>query len=338
MSDNAQNDTQAKKKTLSINDDDRLRYIGFDVGPQKIGEFFKSKLEEEKLVEHVHEKRQQHDVFRDTSNFREERISENERWTIVGACAIVILSFFLPFTPMIGGHVETRTEINIGAAEETAADVTAGEVGAAGATDVANDAAITEEAGTVPATEAGVEDAVEETAEEAEATAPAQPTSSTGGVTGFQELEVASVKTRVDKTPYSWSSLQLITGIGSYSGALFSSGIAVILSAILLGVFMLLTLAIPGYIIAQVFTLRGDPDTVALKLKDTLRLGWIPLLLFVALIALSMVGGSYGFDTSGAMKQLGESYSIASLLGLLKTGFYVALAGFLLAGAKSVEI
>lgn len=325
MSENTEKESPAGKKTLSITSDDRLRYIGFDVGPSKIGEFFKSKLEEEKLVEHVRDKRQQHDVFRDTSNFREERVSENERWTIVGACAIVILSFFLPFTPMIGGYVETVTEV--AAVDDTAVptdDIALGDAEALGdsaAAAIGGDGDVT---GTE--TETGTE-------AQAEQSPPANASPS-----GFQQLAVASTKTKVEKLPYSWSSLELITNIGSYSGALFSSGIAVIVSAILMGLYMLMTLVIPGYIIAQALTLKGDPDTVALKLKDSLRLAWIPMLLFVGLIALSMVGGDYGFDTSGALKQLGESYSIGSLLGLLNVGFFVAFAGFLLAGAKSVEI
>ncbi|MBN4076399.1 hypothetical protein JYT16_01640, partial [Gemmatimonas aurantiaca] len=113
MSENASKESPTRKKMLTINDDDRLRYFGFDVGPEKIGEFFKDKPEEAKLVAHVQEKREQNDVLRDTSNFREERISQTERYTIIGACAVVILSFFLPFTPLIGGYVETRTEVKL---------------------------------------------------------------------------------------------------------------------------------------------------------------------------------------------------------------------------------
>ena len=117
-----------------------------------------------------------------------------------------------------------------------------------------------------------------------------------------------------------------------------SNNSMIAIAGVLFLVYMLLSLAIPGYIGYNVLTLKGHPDEVALKLKGILKLAWIPVLVWVALILLSVIGAEYGFDTTDGLKQVGESYGIGAFLGLLGAGFYLSLAGFVLAGSKSVEI
>ena len=53
---------------------------------------------------------------------------------------------------------------------------------------------------------------------------------------------------------------------------------------------------------------------------------------------LSFLGADYGFDTTGGLKQLGDSYGVMTFLGLMSSGFYLSLAAFTLTAAKSVEI
>ena len=140
------------------------------------------------------------------------------------------------------------------------------------------------------------------------------------------------------RTPYSWSGVQILASLGSTGSKIFSSGVILIVSGILFLVYMLLSLAIPGYIGYSVMTIKGHPDEVALKLKSILKLAWIPVLVWVAILFLSVIGADYGFDTTDALVQVGESYGISAFLGLLGVGFYLSLAGFVLAGSKSVEI
>ncbi len=289
---------------LDVSDDLRLRYIGFDVGPKKIPDLFRSPKEQEEYLTHVREKRQRNDILRDTSNFREERISGAEKYTLLGASLIVLISFFLPLTPWISGYFETRTEITVGGKEKPAAEAMTGDSSV-----VADDSA---------ATAAASEPAPEKT--------------------GFQSLQVSRKRTRIDKTPFKLSGAQILARIGDVSSDVFSSGIALKLTGILFLVFILLIFGVPLYIMFSVLTIKGDPDTVALKLKKALRLGWYPVILWVVMLLLSFVGADYGFDTTSALKQIGESYSAATFLGLLGSGFYISLAGCILAGSKSVEI
>ncbi|MFQ5607131.1 MAG: hypothetical protein ACE5GA_04230 [Candidatus Zixiibacteriota bacterium] len=339
MADGNSEDSSRKKPQLSITDNERLRYIGFDVGPSEIGALFKTKVEEQRFVDHVIDKRQHDDVFRDTSNFREERISQGERYVVLAASLAVILSFFLPFTPWVSGHIQTESEVTAsattGAADAT--PVTPADPVAPSTADPAGAGTEDPEEDADPASDDAAADGDGSETDNGATTGSA--TSRTGGgVVGFQELQVGKKKTRIVKTPYSLSGLGVIIGIGNYGPKIFSSGVALILSGVLFLAYILMSLVIPGYIAWSVWSIRGDPDEVALKLKKTLRLAWIPALVWVAMIALSVIGADYGFDTSGALEQVGESYNIMSLLGLLGLGFYITLAGFFIAGAKSVEI
>lgn len=326
-----QNAKGAPSAKLDINADERLRYIGFDVGPKKIGSLYKSPAEEEKFVRHIHEKHDHHDVFRDTSNFREERIGGGERIALIAASLVVLLTFFMPFAPMISGYIETRTEVPVtpSADAEPTAPATETATEETDATGAAEEGGEADGVADLEAAEAEADDAAAESATR---------TSSAGAATGFQDVQGARTRTKIEKTPFRWSGLQLLTDLGSYSGALFSSGIFVILSAVVFGLYLLCCLLIPAFVLMKVFTLKGSPDDVALQLKAALKLGWLPLILLAVLIGLSLAGGDYGADTSAALKQLGDEYSIAALLGLLGPGFFVSLGGFIVAGAKSAEI
>jgi len=295
---------------LDVADDVRLRYIGFDVGPKKIRDLFRSEKEQQEYLTHVQEKRQRNDILRDTSNFREERISGAERYTLLGASLIVLISFFLPITPWISGYFETRTEITVGGPAQAT-----GGAPAAGDSSVVEGDSATGAANTAP-----------------ESVTPAPEK------TGFQELQVSRKRTKIDRVPFKLSGAQILARIGELSSAVFSSGIALKLTGVLFLVFILLIFAVPLYIIYSVLTIKGDPDTVALKLKKALKYGWYPVMLWVVILLLSFVGADYGFDTAGALNQIGESYGAGTFLGLLGSGFYISLAGCILAGSKSAEI
>lgn len=333
MTDSATNNSPREKRKLDIADTERLRYIGFDVGPSEIGELFETRDEERKYVDHVIDKRDHNDVFRDTSNFREERISAIERYIVFGACLMVVLSLLLPFTPWISGYVQTETEVSITKVSQAApAEAPIGAQPGADVSDV-------DESEATDATDAADEaEDSESSGDQVDDALPSAAALSRQGVVGFQDLEVARKKTKIVKTPYSWSGLGILAGLGSTAPKIFSSGIILIVSGILFLAYMLLSLAIPGYIGYSVMTIKGHPDEIALKLKSILKLAWIPVLVWVAILALSFIGADYGFDTTDALNQVGESYGISAFLGLLGVGFYLSLAGFVLAGSKSVEI
>ncbi len=294
---------------LSVDDDVRLRYIGFDVGSKKIGELFRSGKEQESFLTHVREKRERNDILRDTSNFREERISATERYILLAVSLFVLVSTFLPVTPWISGYFETRTEVAITASKP------------------AGDAALGNDS-----TAALLGGATEEGSPAVEgASAPVERT-------GFQDLQVKKTRTRIEKTPFKLSGAQLFARFGDFSSDVFSSGIALKITGILFLFFVLLIYGVPSYIIYSILTIKGDPDAAALKLKKALRVGWFPVILWALMLVLSVAGADYGFDTTGALKQVGDGYGMSSFLGLLGSGFYISLGGCMFAGVKSVEI
>jgi hypothetical protein len=63
----------------------------------------------------------------------------------------------------------------------------------------------------------------------------------------------------------------------------FSSGLIVILSGLLMLAFALLCLALPVLNLYSLYGMKGKPDEVAVVLKQKLRLNWLPLLILVAL-------------------------------------------------------
>ena len=271
---------QKRSSQMSITDDERLRYFGFDVGPAKIGKLFESADEEKRLVDHVREKRTQHDELRDTSNFREIRVSKLERHIILGVFALALIAFFVPVTPWFSGYVETITEVMV-------------------KTNVAG----------------GEDDG-----------------------SGFQAVQTTSLQTRIDKDYYSWSGAGALMNMGTTLSAVFSSGIILMLTGVLFIVYVLLTFGLSGFVIYSVVGAKGSEDEIALKLKKVFRYCWAPFGIWILMLALAMIGSEYGFDTTGGLKQLGESYGVMTFLGLVSTGFYVSLAAFTLAATKSVEI
>ena len=209
---------QKRSSQMSITDDERLRYFGFDVGPSKIGKLFDSTDEEKRLVDHVRDKRSQHDELRDTSAFREIRVSRIERQIIIGVFALALIAFFVPVTPWFSGHVETVTEVVVEARPADAAD----------------------------------------------------------DASGFQEVQGSATRTRIDKTPYSWSGAGALMNLGSTASAVFSSGIVLMISGALFIVYVLLTFGLSGFIIYSVVTVKGNDDQIALKLKKAFRYCWAP--------------------------------------------------------------
>lgn len=126
--------------------------------------------------------------------------------------------------------------------------------------------------------------------------------------------------------------------IGSTAGKVFSSGLILILSGLLMLAFALLCLALPALNLYSLYGMKGKPDEVAVVLKQKLRLNWLPLLILVALVLLSLIGSDYGFNALGTFASLGASYSIGTLFTTLSWGIIVAVAASLLVALKGIEI
>ncbi len=331
-----------------INDDQRFRYIGFDVYPGKPGDLFKSESEKKQLVEAVVAKRDKGDVTREHCTLFEERVSLSDRLTLGIACLVIFASLFIPW---YSAYNEIVDETVVPVETEMTADSTM--MSAA-----PGDSALMTTAGIDSAALAAAGDSI---GVATAATEPEELTTATGETEAETEVlpddgaavdaallgesdaveEIIlgmQVRKRIHKEFTRLSGIGAFLALGNVGARVFSSGIILVLTGILLIVFALLCIALPALTLYTLYGSKGSPDVQALKLKKILRYNWIPVLIFVATLVISFVGAEYGFDPSVYYDSLGSSYGIGVLFENLSYGIFVSLCGFLLAAVKGVEI
>lgn len=329
-----------KKKQPYDNSNERFKYIGFDVFPGKPGNLFKSDEERKSLIEKVMAKfgHSQGEV-RDGCTLLEVRVSNAEKMFMAAISAIMILALFLPW---FSGHFEiVNTRLVPIVTEAAVVDTTAAETGEEGAIDSTAVAEADEE-------DAALADVPEETAVEEqpveEVNAEADSTMAVDSLlAAMVEEDVVPPNMReVTEVTYdrrSQSGIGALIALGTYGSYIFSSGFVLILSGILLILFLLSCLGLGAYNLYLLFGVKiKDADEYALHLKKTLRYNWIPVLIWLGMLVLSFIGSSYGFDSSGMVSQVGDSYSVMSFIGLITGGMFVALGAFLILALKAKEI
>ncbi|MCP4567928.1 MAG: anti-sigma factor [FCB group bacterium] len=313
--------------------DERFKYVGFDVFPGKLGNIFKSDKERQSLIQKVMGKfnRSEGEV-RDRCTLIEERISKLEQGFLTAAAVVMILALFLPW---FSGYVEVTTTKQVPIEEVQAAAVadstavtsdsaaTAGLIDSVATGDIPAEPATTEPAGN-DLVAAGEGDAVDTAVVAGATETPPQ---------GFRTV------TEVTHEPYSITGFGALLSLGEYGSMVFSSGIILVLTGVLMIVYFLSCLGLGAYNLYLLFGIKKPTaDERALFLKNKLRFNWIPVYIWLAMLVLSMIGANYGFDSEGMVNQVGDSYSVASFLGLTSAGIYVALAAFLVAAMKGKEI
>jgi hypothetical protein len=80
-----------------INDQERYRYIGFEVFPGTPKDLFKNDAEKEKYVEALKARRQSEDTLREDCKLLEARVSRGERIVLAIASIVIFLALFLPW-------------------------------------------------------------------------------------------------------------------------------------------------------------------------------------------------------------------------------------------------
>lgn len=305
-----------------IDDAHRFRYIGFEVFPGKPKDLFKSDAERQKLVEQLKEKRDKGEIIRDHNTLLEERITFGERLVLAVACLIIIGSLFLPW---YSAYTETVMETKPGETAQASADqALAGD--AAMAADLAD--SVSQAVDSVALAEAAATDTAAVAGEQIQ---------EGGGIGGEQVIHSAVARKKVVKDVSSLSWFGALGALGSVGGYVFSSGMLA-LSGVLMLLYQLLAIALPVFTLYLLFGSKERGDLLALKLKKTLKLNWIPVILFVAVFVLSFFGGTYSFDAASMFDSLGTSYGVGALANALSWGVFVSLAMFVMVAAKGIEI
>lgn len=320
-----------KGKAKEFNPDDRFRYLGFEVKPGIIGDLFKSDSEKESLVKRILDRRKSGARVREHNTLEEARVSSTERIVLTISSVLIVVSLLFPW---FSGYYEVVVEEEpvvqqaavlpdslSGEALIDSAQAIVGETDEAAPPVEGEIAAATDQ---TEAVEEVVEEAIVDEVERDEA--------------GFASITSHQKRVEIKREHVSVSGLGAFALLGSAGGVIFSSGFILILAAILIILYMLSCLGLAGYNLFTIYTAKGDSDTVALQVKKVLRLNFIPILIYVFGIFVSVAGASYSFDTTGMLAQIGESFGVGTYLGLLSYGFYISLCCFILNAVKSVEI
>jgi hypothetical protein len=251
--------------------DDRFRYIGFDVFPGKPGDLFSSDAEKTKLVDNVVAKRSRGERLREQCTLVIERISGAERWLLVTASVVILLSLFMPWFTVYQEKVVVSTPTAAAAQQ----DDQRGEV--------------------------------------------------------ITSVQVRKKVERITETT---------SGIGSFAaiGTVFGGGFGLMLTGLLGLLFTLSAILLPIYMLMTLFKQKKLDDQFALQLKRLLRLNWIPVILFVAALLVSFLGGDYGSSAASSYANLGTSYGPGVFISTLSYGLAIAIGAFVLLAVKGIEI
>lgn len=270
----------------------------------------------------------------------EQRVSVGDRVIMLLACLVVVGSLFIPW---YSAYNEIEEEVPVAAAQEEPvamvdsmmADTTEVDSAAmaAMATDTTMAAAAMEQDTAMGQDAAMGQEAVQEPAADA---GPGHLTHTTEA--GEEIIVGLQAKKKVHKEYERLTGIGSLAAIGSAGAMVFSSGLVLILSGVIVLVYTLLCILLPLYSLYGLFGVKGDPDTKALKLKSIVRFNWIPLGLFTLLLILTFVGADYGFDAGSYFDSLGTSYGPGAFLETLSWGMFVSLCGFILVAVKGSEI
>jgi len=138
---------------------------------------------------------------------------------------------------------------------------------------------------------------------------------------------------------YSVTGIGALLSLGAYGSMIFSSGIILVITGILLIVYFILCVVLAALNLYLLYGPRKrSADEYDLYLKKMLRFNWIPIFLWLIMFIVSFFGASYGFDSSEMLAQIGDSYGVATFVGLSSFGIYITLMGFIILALKGKEI
>lgn len=313
-----------------ITEQERMRYIGFDVFPGTPKDLFKSEAEKSKFVDAVLDKRNSGEIIREQCTLLEERVSSFDRIVLLVASFAMIVAFFLPWFSAYNEIVEEPTAkvmSHPAAVVDSVALLAGGDSLGMAAGGVVDSAAL-----------------LGQTAEAEPVAEVAERVSETGGTSTLNEegeevLHSYVARKKITREYTKLSGLGVFTSIGALGSAVFSSGFILMLTGVLVIVWVLSCLLIPVYNVYGMFALKGDVDQKALALKKILRYNWLPLAFFVATFILSFFGASYGFDNPQEIfTSLGTGYGVGVYFDSLSYGMLIGLCASILIAVKGVEI
>ncbi len=322
---------QENKSSNRISQEERLTFIGFEVFPKKAGNIFKDDMEKNELVNSIKDKRQHHDQIREGCTLMVERVSSYERNVLTVASAVIFIALFLPWYTL---HNEFVEESNF-SPEPTP------QVAVMDSTEIDSDGLLlTDSIKTIRDLLGSTEpaDTTRRAALAEDANSSRRDDGKIYDKDGDEILTTLVSRKKITREYESASAFGSLISLGSTGSYLFSSGIVLILTTIIMFIYTLLCIALPAYSLYGLYGLKGSEDEKALALKKIIKYNWLPIVLFLVTFVLSFLGSEYGFDSVELFTSLGTSYGPGVFLGSLSWGAFIALFGFILIAVKSGEI
>ncbi len=307
-----------------ISDKERFNFIGFDVFPGEPKDLFKSDAEKSKHVDAVKAKRDTGEVIRDECKLLEERVSLFDRSVLTIACVVIIGALFVPWFSAYNVVVEEVHNEPIAAVVDS--------------TIVDDSTSIAMSDSTSAMAQAEDSLALAAVTDESVSSEPEKKVQR--NASGDEVLHGYVAKKKIHKEYDTMNGFSVLMSIGSVGGYVFSSGFILMVTGVLIILFVLACLAIPGYTLYGLYGMKGDPDKQALALKKVLRLNWVPVLLLGVAFIISFVGADYGFDNESVahFSSFGDAYGPSVFMGSLSYGVAVSLGAFVLNALKGIEI
>ncbi len=324
---------QSKNSGERVSREQRLNYIGFDVFPGKPGNLFKSDNERDSIISRIKGKREHHDQIREDCTLMVERVNSFDRIVLAVTSAAIIIALIFPWYSFYNEFVEETK-----ASQEPTEQIAVVDSLATDSNGVllTAESDMTDTTATTDTTQAFLAD--NSLADTTAITEEAVSSSSDGLPSNETIITGLVARKKITKEYDTSSGLGGLISIGSTSSYFFSSGISLMVTAILMIIYTLMCLGFPAYSLYGIYGLKGKSDEKALALKKIMSFNWIPIILFFVVFIISFVGAEYSFDPKEVYTSLGASYGPGIFVGSLSWGVLVSLGGFILLALKGGEI
>ncbi len=137
---------------------------------------------------------------------------------------------------------------------------------------------------------------------------------------------------------YSFSALTALLNVGKISDFVALGGPGAIALTILSAVFVISSFASGILNLLALFSKTKEPEAYWKKLGRLTRLGYLPILIWVAVLIISLVGFRTPLWDLLGVSQLGEKFGIVNMISLTGAGLWLAFAALVVNSSVIREI
>ncbi len=137
---------------------------------------------------------------------------------------------------------------------------------------------------------------------------------------------------------YSFSALTALLNSGKIFDFIALGGPGAVVLVILIAVFMILTFAAGIVNLLSLFSKTKEPDSYWRKMRKLTKLGYVPILIWLVVLIISVLGFRTPLWDLLGVSQLGEKFGIVNLISLTQAGLWLAFAALVVNSSVVSEI